>query len=234
MSEVRAERKTLSIIIPVYNEEKTIDEIIRRVVAVPMSLDKELILVDDGSKDATHERLKAYEGIHTIVYHERNQGKGRAIRTGLEHVSGNYVVIQDGDLEYDPNDLATMVEVMERDGLNVLYGSRRLKSDNVPHSGVLFFIGGWILTIITNILYGQRLTDEPTCYKMFRTDFIKPLPLVCMRFEFCPEVTALSARRGERIREIPISYAPRGKSEGKKIDWRDFFEALWVLIKYRF
>ena len=225
---------TLSIIIPVYNEEKTIDEIIRRVVAVPMRVKKELVIVDDGSRDATRERLKTYEGVHTVVYHEKNQGKGRAIRTGLEKVTGEYVVIQDGDLEYDPADLGVMVETMMKDGLRVLYGSRRLKKDNVPHSGVLFFIGGWILTIITNILYGQRLTDEPTCYKMFRTDFIKSLPLTCMRFEFCPEVTALSARRGEDIREIPISYAPRGKKEGKKINWKDFIEAVWTLLVNRF
>jgi len=227
-------RKTLSIIIPVYNEERTIDEIIRRVVSVPMSVNKQLVIVDDGSKDRTRELLKAYEGTHTVVYHEKNQGKGRAIRTGLESVTGEYVVIQDGDLEYDPRDLSTMVDLMIADGLRVLYGSRRLKKDNVPHSGVLFFIGGWILTIISNILYVQRLTDEPTCYKMFRTDFIKALPLTCMRFEFCPEVTALSAKKGETIREIPIAYAPRGKSEGKKINWKDFIEAVWTLLRNRF
>ncbi len=224
---------TLSIIIPVYNEEKTIDEIIRRVALVPMSVNKELVLVDDGSKDGTHEKLKAYEGTHTVVTHPVNKGKGAAIRTGLLHATGEYVVIQDGDLEYDPHDLAVMVETMRRDGLNVLYGSRRLKEDNVPHSGLSFFIGGWILTIMTNILYGQRLTDEPTCYKMFRTDFIKGMPLVCERFEFCPEVTALSAKKGEIIREVPISYAPRGVKEGKKINWRDFIEAVWTLVRYR-
>ncbi len=227
-------RTTLSVIIPVYNEERTIDEIIRRVVSVPMQVNTQLVIVDDGSKDRTRELLKAYESTHTVVYHEKNQGKGRAIRTGLEHVRGEYVVIQDGDLEYDPKDLSTMVDLMMKDSLRVLYGSRRLKKENVPHSGVLFFIGGWALTIMTNILYGQRLTDEPTCYKMFRTDFIKSLPLTCMRFEFCPEVTALSARRGEDIREIPISYAPRGKSEGKKINWKDFIEAVWTLTRHRF
>ena len=225
--------ETLSIIIPVYNEERTIDEIIRRVALVPMNVEKELVIVNDGSKDGTSEKLKEYEGTHKVVTHATNQGKGSAIRTGLLHATGKYVVIQDGDLEYDPHDLSTMVDVMQKDNLNVLYGSRRLKEDNVPHSGLSFFIGGWILTIMTNILYGQRLTDEPTCYKMFRTDFIKGIPLVCERFEFCPEVTALAARKGEIIREIPISYAPRGVKEGKKINWKDFIEAVWTLLRHR-
>lgn len=225
-------QQKLSIIIPVFNEERTLDELVARVEQVPFPVEHELVIVDDGSTDGTPKLLEKHKS-HTILFHKKNKGKGAAIRTGLAHATGDYVVIQDGDLEYDPRDLATMVEHMMTHDLRVLYGSRRMKKGNIQHSGIAFFLGGWVLTIFTNLLFRQELTDEPTCYKMFRRDFIQAMPLRCERFEFCPEVTAHAALEGELIQEIPISYAPRGKSEGKKIRAKDFFEAVWTLIRVR-
>ncbi|KKR34531.1 MAG: Glycosyl transferase family 2 [Candidatus Magasanikbacteria bacterium GW2011_GWA2_40_10] len=224
----------LSIIIPVYNEKNSILEILRKVDEVDFgNIQKEVVIIDDFSIDGTRQIIEGLTGDYKIIFHNQNQGKGSAIRTGLKVATGDYAVIQDADLEYDPRDLRVMVEKMLAERLTVLYGSRRLKKDNVQYSGLLFYFGGWLLTILTNILYGQRLTDEPTCYKMFKTDFIKSLPLQCHHFEFCPEVTALTALKGIKIPEVPISYYPRHKKEGKKIRWYDELVAIWVLLKYR-
>lgn len=222
----------LSIIIPVYNEKESIFEIVKKVEAVKFLFDIQIILVDDYSTDGTRELLKRLEDKHIVLYHAKNLGKGSAIRTGLASVTGEYVVIQDADLEYDPADLKKMLEKMKTESLSVLYGSRRLNKGNVQYSGVSYYMGGMFLTVLTNLLYRQKITDEPTCYKMFKTDLLKSLPLKCKRFEFCPEVTALVSKKGIFIKEIPISYFPRKKEEGKKICLQDGLEATFTLLKY--
>lgn len=225
----------LSILIPVYNEKTTILELLAKIDAVDLGeIAKEVIIVDDCSKDGTKELLQGVANRYMVIFHEKNKGKGAAIRTALKAVTGDYVIIQDADLEYDPNDFKTMLQVMIRENLPVLFGSRRLKKQNKQYAGISYYLGGYLVTIITNVLFWQKLTDEPTCYKMFKADFIKKMPLTCERFEFCPEVTALTAKQGIRIREIPINYYPRDKEHGKKINWRDGIEAIWTLIKYRF
>lgn len=227
------EENKLSIIIPVYNEKGTIREIIKKIEQVHFPIPKEIIIVDDGSTDGTREILESVRDQYKIVLHEKNKGKGAAIRTGIKKVTGSYVVIQDADLEYDPADLAKMLKKMIADDLEVLYGSRQLSRKKNEKAGWTYYLGGQFLTVLTNVLYGQAITDEPTCYKMFKTDLLKKLPLTCERFEFCPEVTALVAREGIKIPEIGISYHPRSKEEGKKIKWHDGWEAIATLIKYR-
>ena len=223
----------LSILMPVYNERATLAEIIRRVLAI--DLDKELILVDDCSTDGTREMLREYEKHENIrvVYHEENHGKGRAVRTALEHASGEVSVVQDADLEYDPAELPPLIEPIKRGEVDVVFGSRRLKKDN-PRSLLTFFIGGMTLNWITCRMYRIQITDCATCYKMMKTDLLRSLSLQCERFEFCPEVIAKLAKRKIPIVELPISYAPRTIEEGKKIRWRDGVEALWTLLKFKF
>ena len=225
----------LSIIIPVFNEKQTILEILNKIELVDLSVfpcDKEIIIVDDFSTDGTRDILKPLENKYKIIYHEKNMGKGSAIRTGLKEVTGGIVIIQDADMEYDPNDYAKLIKPIIEGTAKVVYGSRYLVSNKM--SSLSFYLGGRYLSILTNLLYGTNITDEPTCYKVFRTDVIKNIPLVCTRFEFCPEVTAKVAKQGIAIQEIPISYHPRQKSEGKKINWRDGITASWVLIKNKF
>lgn len=222
----------LSVLIPAYNEIKSIDTLLEKVQAVP--LNKEIIIVDDGSTDGTREKLATYQTTPNIkvVYHEHNQGKGAAIRTAIQHMTGDIAIVQDADLEYEPQDYVALVQPIVEGKEKVVYGSRFLKSEN-RHSYMSFYIGGQVVTLLTNILYNQRLTDEPTCYKVFDTNFLRSIPLECTRFEFCPEVTAKVAKRGIRIKELPISYYPRSIAEGKKISWFDGMEAIWVLFKYR-
>ncbi len=224
----------LTIIIPAYNEKATIESLLEKVEAALASYATQIIIVDDGSRDGTRDILKEHEARHTIVYHPENRGKGAAIRTGLSAALGSHVVIQDADLEYDPQDLVVMLEHMIQEDLPVLYGSRSIHRGRNKEAGFSFYWGGQFLTLLTNVLYNQRLTDEPTCYKMFKHEVITSLPLVCNRFEFCPEVTARVAKQGIKIKEIPISYYPRSIDEGKKINWRDGVEAIQVLIKQRF
>lgn len=224
----------LSIIIPVYNEDKTIGELIRIVKGVGLKgIKKEIIVVDDNSKDKTVEKLKKINGIKLIL-HRENLGKGAAIRTGVKHVTGDIVIIQDADLEYDPHDYYKLIKPIIERKAKVVYGSRRLKKENKKHSGFSFYLGGLILTAIVNLLYGIKITDEPTCYKVFRADILKGINLKCNRFEFCPEVTAKVAKKGIKIYEVPISYFPRSIKQGKKIKWRDGIGAIWTLLKYRF
>lgn len=221
----------LSVLIPAYNEIKSIDTIIAKIQAV--DLDKEIIIVDDGSTDGTRERLATYASVPNVrvIHHEKNQGKGAAIRTAISHIRGDIAIVQDADLEYEPQDYLKLIPVIEG-GEKVVYGSRFLNPAN-RHSYFSFYLGGQIVTLLTNVLYNQRLTDEPTCYKVFETKFLQSIPLECHRFEFCPEVTAKVAKRGIRIKEIPINYYPRSVEEGKKISWFDGVEAIWVLLKYR-
>jgi glycosyltransferase involved in cell wall biosynthesis len=221
----------LSVIIPVYNEKDTLREIIARVRAVP--LEKEIILVDDCSKDGSREILKALNDpdIRTI-FHEKNQGKGAALRTGFQYVTGDVVVVQDADLEYDPNELLKLIEPIKEGKADVVYGSRFSgKTDKMTFA---HWFGNKMLTVTTNILYGTKLTDMETCYKMVKAPIIKSLKLRANRFDFEPEITAKLLKSGKKILEIPITYQGRDWEEGKKITWKDGFAALWSLIKYRF
>lgn len=222
----------LSVLIPAYNEIKSIDAILAKIQSV--AIEKEIIIVDDGSTDGTRERLATYALVPNIrvIHHEKNQGKGAAIRTAISHIRGEVAIVQDADLEYEPEDYLKLVPIITEGGEKVVYGSRFLNPNN-RHSYFSFYLGGQIVTLLTNILYNQRLTDEPTCYKVFDTQFLKSIPLECTGFEFCPEVTAKVARRGIRIREVPINYYPRSLEEGKKISWFDGIEAIWALLKYR-
>jgi glycosyltransferase involved in cell wall biosynthesis len=225
----------LSIIIPIFNEAPTIREVLTWVDATEFpGAEKEIILVDDFSTDGTREILKEYEGKYRVEYHERNYGKGHAVRTGIALATGDYITIQDADLEYNPADLIPMFEKMVAENLTVIYGSREAGANRNRPSGVLFYFGGVAVTIAMNILYGQKLTDGMTCYKMYKADFLKSLPLKSERFEFEPEVMALTAKRGIKIPEYPITYKPRGVDEGKKINWKDAVRCFWILFKYRF
>ncbi len=222
----------LSVLIPAYNEINSIDTLLEKIQAVPIN--KEIIIVDDGSTDGTRERLATFESIPNVkvVFHAHNQGKGAAIRTAIQHMTGDIAIVQDADLEYEPQDYLALVAPIAEGKERVVYGSRFLKPEN-RHSYFSFYLGGQLVTLLTNMLYNQRLTDEPTCYKVFDAQFLKSIPLDCTRFEFCPEVTAKVAKRGIRIKELPISYYPRSIAEGKKISWLDGIEAIWVLLKYR-
>ena len=221
----------LSVIMPVYNEVATVAEIVRRVAAV--QLPKELIIVDDGSTDGTRELLRQIPPeVATVLFHERNLGKGAAIRTALEHVTGEIVIIQDADLEYDPNDYPALVQPIVEGTAQVVYGSRVLRPGHT-YAHRRFYLGGRVLSLLANLLYGIRITDEPTCYKLFRRELLKELNLRCQGFEFCPEVTAKVARRGIPIYEVPIRYSPRTLNQGKKISWKDGLYAIWILLKYR-
>jgi glycosyltransferase involved in cell wall biosynthesis len=225
-------RMKLSIIIPIYNEVELLPTVLEHVRAVP--LDKELILVDDHSTDGTIEILRGEEAKPDtrVVCHERNQGKGAAIRTGLAHVTGDVVIVQDADMEYDPAEIAAVVQPIVDGRTRVAYGSRfrgsitRMKLPNRIANHIL----AWLVTI----LYGQRITDEATAYKAFRREVIDKVDLTCRRFEFCPEVTAKVLRMGERIVEVPVTYHARDFEAGKKIGWRDFFVAVWTLLRNRF
>ncbi|MBU2219908.1 glycosyltransferase family 2 protein [Patescibacteria group bacterium] len=228
----------LSIIIPVFNEKNTVAEILKRIEAADLGVDKEIIIVDDFSTDGTREILKSYEKKYRVLYHEKNQGKGRALRSGFTQASGDWAVVQDADLEYDPNDFKIMLEKARETGAAVIYGSRLF--DRKYHyfegrySGHIYALGGIFLTWLTNFLYGTKITDEPTCYKMIKMNLLKSIDLECERFEFCPEITAKIAKRGIKIEEVPINYYPRHKNEGKKINWKDGIEAIWTLLKYKF
>jgi len=223
----------LTVIMPLYNEEETVAEIIKKVLALP--LDLEIIIIDNASTDNTGKIIQQFINLDNVktLKKEINIGKGDAVVTGLKHASGKYTVIQDGDLEYDPEDIVKMVELAERENALAVFGSRILGGGSgISYQRYLW--GGKLLTWIANILYWSNITDESTCYKMVRTDVMKALKLESLRFEFCPELVAKLGRNGIRIHEIPISYHPRKFEEGKKIRWIDGAEAIWVLIKYRF
>jgi len=226
----------LSVIIPVYNEAATIAQVIECVLAVELdTTEKEIVVVDDGSTDGSGAVLATLSTRRPnpikIVHHERNQGKGAAIRTALEHVTGDIVITQDADLEYDPQEYPSLLAPFEDPAVQVVYGSRNLRLN--PHSSWSFYWGGRLLSWIANLLYGSHITDEATGYKLFRTDLLRSLNLQSTGFEFCPEVTSKLLLRGVKIHEVPISYQPRSLDEGKKIDWCDGLQAIWTLLKYR-
>ncbi|HLG51858.1 MAG TPA: glycosyltransferase family 2 protein [Chloroflexota bacterium] len=221
----------LSVIIPVYNEKETIAAIIERVRCVP--IDKEIIVVDDCSVDGSREVLAGLSDPTIAVYfHDQNRGKGAAVRTGLEHATGDYVIIQDADLEYDPADYPRLLEPVLRGEAQIVYGSRF--RGEMRDMTLVQRIGNRFLTLVTNLLYGTSLSDMETCYKLVPTEVMRALRLRSRSFEFEPEVTAKLLKRGYRILEVPIRYTARGAAEGKKISWTHGFPALWCLIKYRF
>lgn len=231
---------TLSIIIPAYNEEKTIAELLQRVLDADLGegIDRELIVVNDCSTDSTGRIVQSFIAAHpqapiTYLVHDRNQGKGMAVRTGIQAVTGDDVVMQDADLELDPNDFARMLPHLLSGQYRVVYGSRFLAEEN-SHTYFSYQLGGKFLSVMTNLLYDQRITDEPTCYKMFDAGLLKSIPLDCKGFEFCPEVTAKVSRLGYKIKEVPIRYYPRSIEEGKKLRLRDGLKAIGTLLKYRF
>jgi glycosyltransferase involved in cell wall biosynthesis len=222
----------LSVVMPVYNEAATIDEILRRVRAV--DVDKEIIVVDDGSSDGTLERLAAWEGTPgvTVLRHERNRGKGAALQTGFARVRGRITVIQDADLEYDPREYPILVAPILDGRADVVYGSRFLGG---PHRVLLFwhYMGNRFLTFLSNLTCNLNLTDMETCYKVFRSDVLRDLTVTSRDFRVEPELTAKFARRRLRIYEVPISYSGRDYSEGKKIGWQDGVKALGAIVRYR-
>ncbi len=223
----------VSVIIPAYNEEQTILQVLENVQALPIQ--KQIIVVNDGSTDNTYKVLEKVSDDHeiTVIHHEVNKGKGYAIRSGIPHVRGNSVVIQDADMELCPNDILRLVDMLKNEGVEVVYGSRFMKGRG--NASFHNYIANRILAMYTNLLYGCSITDESTGYKAFSTNLIKELNLTCEGFEFCPEVTAKILRGGYKIREVPVSYFPRTKREGKKLRFfRDGFFAAWTLLKYRF
>ena len=222
----------LSVIVPVFNERNTVAEIVRRMRAVDLPVDREIVVVDDGSDDGTRDVLTqlADSTVH-IVRHGANRGKGAAIRTGLENSTGDVVLVQDADLEYDPEDWPRLLAPMLKGRARVVYGSRF--TGERRNMLFLHWIGNRLLSLVTNVLYNSTLSDMETCYKLFERDVLDGVELRADRFDFEPEFTAKVLRRGIRIYEVPISYAGRELHEGKKITWRDGVSALWTLLKYR-
>lgn len=220
----------VSVIVPVYNEVAHVEELLQAVLASPVK--KEIIIVDDGSTDGTRDKLQALAPSSdvTIVFHAVNCGKGASIRTALSYARSEYVLIQDSDLEYDPQDYPALLRPLEEGKANVVYGVR----PDRPERGLRFFLGAKFLTHLANFLYGAGIHDEATCYKVFRRSLLEKMRLECRRFEFCPEVTAKICRAGEKIEEVPISYNPRSAIEGKKIRHSDGWLAIWTLIRCRF
>lgn len=227
----------ISVLVPAFNEESTIKEILLKIHATGLA--DEIIVVDDGSKDQTLTILSSINRSGAIpnlkiIAKPRNEGKGTAIREGFNHVNGDIVIIQDADLEYNPQDYHALLEPLLTGQTQVVYGSRWLNKEFKLLPLNFFRIGRWLLTVLTNLLYGSRITDEPCGYKIFTTKLIKKIPLNCRKFEFCPEITAKVLRSGYKITEIPITYNPRSLKEGKKIKYSDGIEAIWTLIKYVF
>jgi glycosyltransferase involved in cell wall biosynthesis len=222
----------LSVVIPCYNERDTVESLLRRVRQVPLAL--ETIVVDDGSTDGTREiltRLESEGGIDQLILHERNSGKGTALRTGFAHATGDVVVVQDADLEYDPAEFPLLLEPILSGKADAVYGSRFLGG---PHRVLLFWhsVGNRFLTLLSNMLTDVNLTDMETCYKMVRRELLHALPLSARRFGIEPELTARLAQAGARIYELPISYNGRSYAEGKKIGWKDGVSAIWSILKY--
>jgi glycosyltransferase involved in cell wall biosynthesis len=228
------EHQLLTVIIPVYNEAATIDELLHKVLAAPYQ--KQIVVVDDGSTDQTPLILEGWKGHPQVelLRHPHNRGKGVAIRTALDDACGRFVIIQDADLEYDPQDYRCLIEPLLRGQAQVVYGSRYLQPHKATRRSMrLFRFGVSVLNLCVRLLYGVRLTDEATCYKAFPTSLLRCLDLQCERFEFCPEVTAKVCRMGLKILEVPIHYNPRTVKAGKKIRWKDGLEAVATLWKWR-
>jgi glycosyltransferase involved in cell wall biosynthesis len=225
--------RKLSVIVPVFDERNTVVEIVRRMRMVDLPVELEIVVVDDGSTDGTRDVLRQLaDSTVRVITHDANRGKGAAIRSGLAHVTGDLVLVQDADLEYDPEDWPKLLNPMLRGKARVVYGSRF--TGERRNMLFLHWMGNRFLSLLTNVLYNTTLSDMETCYKLFDRTLLDSIPLRAQRFEFEPEVTAKILRRGIRIYEVPISYTGREFDEGKKITWRDGFIALWTLVKYRF
>ena len=222
----------ITVLIPVYNEKDSLLELLKKVESVDFGLEKEIILVDDFSTDGTKE---LYSGInHKILYHEKNLGKGAALRTGLKEATGDIVIIQDADLEYNPDDYLPLVQLIKEDKADVVYGSRFLDKSNLKNFLFLSLVANKTLTVLTNILFGAKLTDMETCYKAFKREFIQNINIKSNRFDFEPEITSKVLKQKVRFMELPITYNARAFAEGKKIGWKDGVQAIWTLIKFRF
>lgn len=229
----------LSIVMPVYDEVATLEEIVRRVAAVDVGMDKEIVIVDDGSTDGTRDLYDTIvarypDGLIQIHLHEKNQGKGAALRTGFGRVSGDIVLVQDADLEYDPKDYHRLLKPILDGRADVVYGSRFVGGDE---HRVLYFwhmVGNRLLTLLSNALTNLNLTDMETCYKVFRAEVLKGITIKSNRFDFEPEITAKVAKRKWRIYEVGISYSGRDYEEGKKIGFKDAVQAVWTILRYKF
>lgn len=220
----------LSVVIPVYNEQATIIKLLDRVAAV--NVEKEVIVIDDFSTDGTREILEEHRNeTFTLLLHGQNQGKGAALRTGFQHATGDFVIVQDADLEYDPADFPKLLAVVESRNARAVYGSRLATSQ--PTMTLRHFVGNRLLTGLTNLLYGSQLTDMETCYKLLDRRLVQNLDLVSNSFNVEPEITAKLLKQGVAIHEVPISYQGRSFAEGKKISWKDFISAVWTLLTLR-
>jgi len=232
---IKKDSMKISVVIPVYNEVKTISEIVSKVKEV--EIEKDIIIIDDGSTDGTRELLKSEienDSLCRVFYHQKNMGKGASIRTGLQHITGDIVIIQDADLEYDPKEYPKLIKPIIENRADVVYGSRFMGSSE---HRILFFwhyVANKILTTISNMFTNLNLTDMETCYKVFRKEVIKDIKIKQNRFGFEPEITAKIAKNKCRVYEIGISYYGRDYKEGKKINWKDAFIALWCILKYKF
>jgi len=225
----------VTIIIPVYNEKNTINELLKKVEEAAFAgLAKEIILVDDCSTDGTGKILKELNGRYKVLFHEKNMGKGAAIRTAVKEASGDYVVIQDADLEYLPCDYDKLLPLLINDEADVVYGSRFKNKENLKKFILKNKIANKFLTLLTNLLYGSGITDMETCYKAFKREFIQKINIKSNRFDFEPEITAKVLKQKARLKEIAISYNGRSHDEGKKINWKDGIHAILTIIKYRF
>jgi glycosyltransferase involved in cell wall biosynthesis len=227
--------RKLSVIVPVFNERTTLVEVIRRMRAVelPDGIEREIIMVDDGSTDGTRDVLgQIGDSTVRVLLHDTNRGKGAAVRTGIQVASGDYVLIQDADLEYDPEDWPKLISPVQRGRASVVYGSRF--TGERRNMLFLHWVGNRLLSLVTNVLYNTTLSDMETCYKLVDRSLMLELDLRSNRFDIEPEITAKILKRGIRIYEVPISYTGREFDEGKKITWRDGFAALWTLAKFRF
>jgi len=220
----------ISIIIPAFNEEKTIEKVIGVVQNLPM--EKEIIVVDDGSTDRTREILAGMSSNVKIIYHEKNMGKGMAIRSAIPYLTGDVSIIQDADLEYDPKEYGEIIKPIIEGKTKVVYGSRFLKHNKAIY--LRYYLGNKVVSALTSLLFCKRITDEYTCYKMLDTEVLKSFPLKSNGFEIEAELTVKLLRKRYRIYEVPISYNPRSLKEGKKISWRDAVKGIFTILKYRF
>ena len=223
----------ISILIPVYNEKNSLIELLKKVENVSFGLTKEIILIDDNSTDGTKELYSSLNQ-YKILYHDKNMGKGAALRDGIKAATGDIIIIQDADLEYNPEDYKPLVDLIKDNKADVVYGSRLSNKKNNKNFLIMSFIANQVLSAFTRLLYNTTITDMETCYKAFRAEVIKPLNIESNRFDFEPEITAKILKQNIRFKELPISYNARSVEEGKKINWKDGLQAIFTLLKYKF